>query len=73
MSESFQKQFKEGLSGLIGGVSLSEIKAFDISFPSFMSNNIPSLLSSTKRFANMKVRANVEKNPRMPVSYLIAI
>ena len=32
-SESFQNQFKNALTGLIGGVSLSKIKSFVISFP----------------------------------------
>lgn len=33
LSESFQFQFKDSLTGLIGGVSLSKIKKFSISFP----------------------------------------
>ena len=34
LSESFQDQFKESIAGLIGGVSSSKIKAFNITFPS---------------------------------------
>jgi type I restriction enzyme S subunit len=62
MSESFQKQFKEGLSGLIGGVSLSKIKAFDISFPSlYEQQRIVAILDQA--FADIeKARANAEKN-----------
>jgi type I restriction enzyme S subunit len=33
ISESFQSQFKDALTGLIGGVSLSKIKKFTINFP----------------------------------------
>lgn len=33
-SEAFQIQFKNALTGLIGGVSLSKIKLFDITYPS---------------------------------------
>ena len=34
LSESFQDQFKESIAGVIGGVSNSKIKAFNITFPS---------------------------------------
>jgi type I restriction enzyme S subunit len=62
MGESFQKQFKDGLSGLIGGVSLSKIKAFDISFPSlYEQQRIVAILDQA--FADIeKARANAEKN-----------
>ena len=33
LSNEFQKQFKESLHGLIGGVSLSKIKNFDFTYP----------------------------------------
>ena len=33
LGNEFQFQFKENLSGLIGGVSISKIKSFNISFP----------------------------------------
>ena len=33
MSDSFQEQFKESITGVIGGVSSTKIKAFSISFP----------------------------------------
>ncbi|URQ68682.1 restriction endonuclease subunit S [SAR86 cluster bacterium] len=35
-SEAFQIQFKNALAGLIGGVSLTKIKLFDITYPSLL-------------------------------------
>lgn len=35
LSSNFQKQFKKAMHGLIGGVSLSKIKDFQITYPSF--------------------------------------
>ena len=35
LSNEFQSQFKKAIHGLIGGVSLSKIKGFQITYPSF--------------------------------------
>ena len=62
LGKHFQDQFKASLHGLIGGVSLSKIKMFDIHYPSLETQaRIVSILDSA--FADIeRARANAEKN-----------
>jgi len=60
LGEEFQFQFKNNLSGLIGGVSISKIKSFDISFPS-LSEQSEVVSSIEKLFYEIDDSINISK------------
>ena len=73
-SEAFQVQFKNALTGLIGGVSLSKIKLFDIAYPSLqLQKEIVKMLDAAFIEINLAISAtekNIENVEALFQSYL---